>query len=133
MCWYSSKCAAPPREAEAGARLAVREMHGFWNWLVSDADLDSRKPAPVCLAEGSRVILRPNEKIQKKWNLAPDEKAVFRMDRKTHRDLFEIEDGREFDLNRLPTGLLLDVMFVPAAVESRVESPVSGDALVPTT
>jgi hypothetical protein len=127
MCWYSSKCAGPPRDAEAGARLALREMHGLWNWLVSEADLDARKPVPVCLAEGSRVILRPTGKMQKKWNLGPDEKAVFRMDRKTHRDLFVVEDGREFDLNRLPAGLLLDVMFVPAAMES-----VSADLLVAT-
>ena len=128
MCWYSSKCAAPPREAEAGARLAVREMHGFWNWLVSEADLHARKPAPVCLADRSSVILRPTDKMQKKWNLAADQKAVFRMDRKTHRDLFVIEDGREFDLNRLPSGLLLDVMFVPAPVESSVPA----DLLVST-
>ena len=128
MCWYSSKCAAPPREAEAGARLAVREMHGFWNWLVSEADLHARKPTPVCMAEGSRVILRAGEKMQKKWNLAPDHKSVFRMDRKTNRDLFVTEDGREFDLNRLPAGLLLDVMFVPTAAESTV----SVDALIAT-
>ena len=129
MCWYSSKCAAPPRKAEAGARLAVREMHGFWNCLVSEADLKARKPAPVCLTEGCRVILRPSEKMQKKWNLAADEKAVFRMDRKTHRDLFEVADGRAFDLNRLPPGLLLDVMFVPASAESAL----SAESLLPTT
>ncbi len=117
MCWYSSSCAAPPRDAEPGARLAVREMHGFWNWLVSEADLNARKPVPVCLADGSSVILRPGEKMRKKWNIAADEKAVFRMDRKTHRDLFVIQDGREFDLNRLPPRLLLDVMSVPAALE----------------
>ena len=64
------------------------------------------------------MILRPSGKMQKKWNLVPDEKAVFRMDRKTQRDLFVIQDGREFDLNRLPTGLLLDVMSVPAARKS---------------
>ena len=69
--------AAPPREA--GARLAVREMHGFWNWLVSEAEVHARKPAPVCLADGSSVILRPSGKMQKKWNIAPEEKAVFRM------------------------------------------------------
>ena len=120
MCWYSSKCVAPPREAEAGVRLAVREMHGFWNWLVSEADVPARKPAPVCLADGSSVILRPSGKMQKKWNLAPDEKAVFRMDRKTQRDLFVIQDGREFDLNRLPAGLELDVMFVPSARKSSI-------------
>ena len=67
--------------------------------LRRSAPVHARKPAPVCLAEGSSVILRPSGKMQKKWNLVPDEKAVFRMDRKTHRDLFVIQDGREFDLN----------------------------------
>jgi len=128
MCWYSSKCAAPPREAEPGDRLALREMHGLWNWLVSEADFRAKKPVPVCLSGGSHVILRSTAKMQKKWNLAPDEKAIFRMDRKTHRDLFMIEDGREFDLNRLPAGLLLDVMSVPAAAESSVPA----DLLVST-
>jgi hypothetical protein len=127
MCWYSSKCAAPPVEAEAGARLAVREMHGFWNWLVSEKDLRARKPTPVCLLDGSSVILRPGEKLRKKWKLASDEKAVFRMDRKAQHDVFIIQDGREFDLNRLPSGLLLDVMSVPsdARSETAAETPVA--------
>lgn len=51
------------------------------------------------------------------------------MDRKSHRDLFEIEDGRQFDLNRLPTGLLLDVMFVPAAAQPKTPE----DVLASTT
>jgi hypothetical protein len=127
MCWYSSKCAAPPVEAEAGARLVLREMHGFWNWLVSEKDLHVKKPAPVCLIDGSSVILRPGEKVQKKWKLAPDEKALFRMDRKAQRDLFLLEDGREFDLNRLPSGLLLDVMSVPA----RARTEAAAETLVP--
>lgn len=121
MCWYSSKCSAPPVEAEAGARLAVREMHGFWNWLVSENEMKTRKPAPVCLADWSEVILRPSPKLQKKFKLAADEKAVFRMDHATARDIFIVQDGREFDLNRLPSGLLLDVMSVPA--ETRRETP----------
>ncbi len=113
MCWYSSTCAAPPVEAAAGDRLAVRHMHGFWNWLVRDRELKARKPAPVCLADGSQVILRPASGWRKQFKLAADAKAVFHMDGASGRDLFVVEDGREFHLNRLPNGLVLDVMYVP--------------------
>ena len=120
MCWYSSKCAAPPVEVEAGARLVVREMHGFWKWLVPENDFKAKKPAPACLADGSKVILRPAPKLQRRLKLAADEKAVFRMDKRTFTDVFVTQDGRTFDLNHLPSGLLLDVMSVPGREEGVV-------------
>ena len=114
MCWFSSESAESAFEARAGERLVVREMHGFWNWLVRENDAKTAKPSPVCLLDKTQVIFRPEKAQGRALRLSePDCPAEFRMDRVQRRDLFLLEDGRELDINRLPPGLVLDVIHVP--------------------
>jgi hypothetical protein len=52
-------------------------VHGFWNWLVNEKEVRARKPALVCLADGSVVILRPGEKVQKNGSSRPMRRPYF--------------------------------------------------------
>jgi hypothetical protein len=114
MCWYSVEHSGQQTvQAEAGQRLAIRKMH--WNatrWVVKDND-HQPTPAPVCLLDGTRVMFRPNETDQAAMQLSPDSEAVFRMLERPKRDAFEFEGGREIEVNKMPDGLLFDVLVVP--------------------
>jgi hypothetical protein len=134
MCWYSVEHSGQEAvQAEAGQRLAIRKMH--WNatrWVVRDNDAQ-QTPAPVCLLDGTRVMFRPNETDQAAMQLKPDAQAVFRMLERPKRDVFEFEGGREIEVNKMPDGLLFDVLVIPGredlsrlVTEKPMAEPVSG-------
>ena len=115
MCWYSAEhLGQAVVQAEVGQRLCVRKMHwGATRWVVREADRDKDRPAPVCLLDGTRVVLRPTEAEQVSLRLSPEPEAVFRMLTKPKRDVFETEDGWQREIDQLPTGLIFDVLVVP--------------------
>ncbi len=64
MCWYSSEHAGQMLEAEAGERLGIRKMHWDSNWVVREAELETKKPRPVCMIDRTRVLFRISESQQ---------------------------------------------------------------------
>jgi len=115
MCWYSAEhFGQATLQAEIGQRLCVRKM--YWDaarWVVRESDLKTKKPAPVCLLDGTRVVFRTTETEQASLQLSPEPVAVFRMLQDPKRDVFEFEGGRQIEVNQLPGGLVLDVLVVP--------------------
>jgi|SRR5438270_8516371 len=112
MCWYSAEHAAQTLEAEAGQRLVIRKVHGS-SWAVRETDLQATRPTPVCLLDGTRVLLRPLEGEQSSLTPVPEGEAVFRMLSKPKRDVFQFSNGRDVDVNSLPTDLVFDVLEIP--------------------
>jgi hypothetical protein len=82
-------------------------------WVVREMDLDQKRPAPVCLLDGTRVVFRPTEAEQASLELGPEPQAVFRQLQRPKRDVFEFEGGRQIEMNQLPGGLIMDVLVVP--------------------
>jgi hypothetical protein len=119
MCWYSAEhVGQEPLQAEAGQRLCIRQMHwGDTRWIVRENDLKEKRPAPVCLLDGTRIMFRPAEAEQVSLQVGPEPEAVFRMLSYPKRDVFEFEGGRQVAVNQLPNGLLLDVLVVPGKEE----------------
>ncbi len=118
MCWYSAEHVGQALlQAEVGQRLCVRKMHwGDTRWVVREGDLQEKRPAPVCLLDGTRVMFRPTEIEQASLGAGPEPEAVFRMLR-PKRDVFELEGGRQIEVNQLPSGLIMDVLIVPGKEE----------------
>jgi hypothetical protein len=119
MCWYSAEHVGRELlQAEVGQRLCIRKMHwGDARWLVRESDLQEKRPAPVCLLDGTRVLFRPAETEQASLPVGPEPEAVFRMLSHPKRDVFELEGGRQLAVNQLPSGLILDVLVVPGKEE----------------
>ena len=115
MCWYSAEHVGQELlQAEVGQRLCIRQMHwGDTRWVVREGDLEQRRPAPVCLVDGTRVVFRPSEAHQATLAAGPEPEAVFRMLSRPKRDVFEFEGGRQLEVNQLPSGLVMDVLMVP--------------------
>jgi hypothetical protein len=114
MCWYSAEHSGHQlRNAEAGERLCIRQMHGSFRWVVSEKDAVNRSPQPVCLLDGTSVLFRPSEAEQTVHGIAPETEAVFRMLINPKRDVFEYGSGLQVEVNSLPVGLAFDVMMVP--------------------
>ena len=115
MCWYSAEHFGQEiQQAEIGQRLCIRKMH--WDatrWVVRESDLQQSRPAPVCMLDGTRVLFRPSETEQVSLLLKPEPEAVFRMLQHPKRDVFEFADGRQIEVNQLPSGLIFDVLVVP--------------------
>jgi len=105
MCWYSADHADRILQAEAGQRLGIRKVHGS-SWAVRESDLQTPRPTPVCLIDGTSVVFRFTEPQQ-------DAEAVFHMLTSPKRDVFQFSDGREITLGTLPAFLILDVLEVP--------------------
>lgn len=61
MCWYSSEHAGQILEAEAGERLGIRKMQWDSNWVVREAELETKRPRPVCMIDRTRVLFRISE------------------------------------------------------------------------
>jgi len=115
MCWYSAEHVGQELlQAEVGQRLCVRKMHwGETRWVVREQDLQEKRPAPVCVVDGTRVLFRPTEAEQVSLQVSPEPEAVFRMRSHPKRDVFEFEGGRQIEVNHLPSGLIMDVLVVP--------------------
>jgi hypothetical protein len=114
MCWYSAKHSGQELlQAEVGQRLGVRKMHSGTCWVVKESDLEKNRPAPVCLLDGTRALFRPTETEQTILQLGSEPEAVFRMTSQSKRDVFEFQDGRQIEVDQLPTGLIFDVLLVP--------------------
>jgi hypothetical protein len=119
MCWYSAEHVGQAvLQAEVGQRLCIRKMHwGETRWVVRESDLQQKRPAPVCLLDGTRVVFRPAEAEQGSLSLGPEPEAVFRMLPHPKRDIFEFAGDRQIEVNQLPSGLLMDVLVVPGQEE----------------
>ena len=114
MCWYSAEHSGHQlRNAEAGERLCIRQMHGNSRWVVLEKAAVNRSPQPVCLLDGTSVLFRPSEAEQTVHGIDPEAEAVFRMLSNPKRDVFEYSNGLRVEVNSLPTGLAFDVMTVP--------------------
>jgi hypothetical protein len=114
MCWYSAEHSGQELlQAEAGERLGVRKMHSGPCWVVKEGDLGMEQPAPVCLLDGTRVLFRPTRAEQTTLEFNSEPEAVFRMTGQSKRDVFEFPDGRQIEVDKLPTGLIFDVLLVP--------------------
>jgi hypothetical protein len=115
MCWYSAEHVGQALlQAEVGQRLCIRQMHwGDTRWVVREGDLQQKRPAPVCLRDGTQVMFRPSEAHQATLAVGPEPEAVFRMLSYPKRDVFELEGGRQIAVNQLPSGLVMDVLVVP--------------------
>lgn len=114
MCWYSAEHGGYTLvNAEAGERLVIRQMHGYARWAVRERDLTETRPAAVCLLTGTRVVFRPAAGHNGAGLVEGETEAVFRMLSCPRRDVFELPDGTQVELNSLPTGLVFDVLVVP--------------------
>jgi len=114
MCWYSAAHSGQELlQAETGQRLGVRKMHSGVCWVVKESDLEKNRPAPVCLLDGTRALFRPTETQQTILQLGLEPEAVFCMTGQSKKDVFEFQDGRQIEVNQLPTGLIFDVLLVP--------------------
>lgn len=112
MCWYSAEHAAQTLRAEVGQRLVIRKVHGS-SWAVRESDLQTTRPTPVCMVDGTRVLFRPLDGEQPALATIPESEAVFRMLSKPKRDVFQFANGRDVDVNSLPTDLVFDVLEIP--------------------
>jgi hypothetical protein len=115
MCWYSAEQANEIAEAKAGQRLGIKQMHWHANWVVCESELETSRPIPVCLIDGTKVLFRFSEREQKSLHFGPEAEAVFRMSERPKRDIFEFSDGRQIPLIDLPAHLIFDVLVVPGS------------------
>ncbi len=115
MCWFSTEYAKQVEEAKTGQRLGIKQMNWHSNWVVRETELDAPRPCPVCLIDRTRVLFRFSESQQASLHLGTEAEAVFRMSKKTKRDVFEFSDGRQITLGDLPAGLIFDVLVVPGS------------------
>jgi hypothetical protein len=113
MCWFSAEHANHIEEAKAGQRLGIRAVYPHSHWAVSESELESRRPAPVCLLDGTKVLFRISEHQQPLLHLGVEAAAVFRMLEHPKRDVFEFSDGRQLTVDELPPGVIFDVLTVP--------------------
>jgi hypothetical protein len=114
MCWYSAAHSGQELlKAEVGQRLGVRKMHSGASWVVKENELQNNRPAPVCLLDGTKALFRPTEAEQAILQTGSEPEAVFRMTGRSKKDVFEFQDGRQIEVNQLPTGLIFDVLLVP--------------------
>ncbi len=115
MCWFSTEYAKQVEEAKTGQRLGIKQMNWHSNWVVRETELDAPRPCPVCLIDRTRVLFRFSESQQASLHLGTEAEAVFRMSKKTKRDVFDFSDGRQITLGDLPAGLIFDVLVVPGS------------------
>lgn len=115
MCWFSTERADRIEEATAGQRLAIKNMAWHANWVVRETELETSRPCPVCLTDGTKVLFRFAEKQAAPRNFGSEPEAVFRMLKHPRRDVFEFTDGRQLSLADLPAGLIFDVLVVPGS------------------
>ena len=115
MCWFSTEYAKQVEEAKTGQRLGIKQMNWHSNWVVRETELDAPRPCPVCLIDRTRVLFRFSESQQASLHFGTEAEAVFRMSKKTKRDVFEFSDSRQITLGDLPAGLIFDVLVVPGS------------------
>lgn len=84
---------------------------------MQESDLQTARPTPVCLVDGTKVLFRSTEPCQASALAIPEIEAVFRMLTAPKRDSFQFSDGREIDANALPANLLFDVLEIPGKEE----------------
>ena len=131
MCWFSTDYQDKIEQAKAGERLGIRQMHWGRNWVVRETELETPRPCPVCLKDGTRVLFRFSEDQQVSLHFGPESEAVFRMLTRPKRDVFEFADGERSRLDELPAGLIFDVLIVPGSEQLsavlNTEDPVQND------
>jgi hypothetical protein len=116
MCWYSAAHSGQELlQADVGQRLGVPKMHSGACWVVKEGELEMSRPAPVCLLDGTRALFRPTETEQATLQIGSEPEAAFHTRGHSKRDVFEFQEGRQVEVNQLPTGLILDVLLVPGS------------------
>lgn len=115
MCWFSAEYAHHIEEAKAGQRLGIRTMHCNKNWVVRESELETQRPCPVCLLDGTSVLFRFSEIQQASLRVDPEAEAVFKMLKHPKRDVFEFADGRQITMDDLHSGQIFDVLGVPGS------------------
>jgi hypothetical protein len=124
MCYWSIEHSdIQTSKAVVGQRLHVRRRHyGRVNWLV-----DAAYGAPVCLKDGTEVILNVPQSMQKEYNLPEEAEATFRQ--VVRMDIFCFKAGPKVPLDRLPHGLGLTVFIVPGHDPITAEDQAGVEAL----
>ena len=117
MCWFSAEHANQIAQAQAGQRLGIRMMNWHANWVVRETELETPRPCPVCLKNGTRVLFRFSESEQASLHFGSEAEAIFKMVQRPKLDMFEFSDGRQVALSQLPPGLIFDVLVVPGLEE----------------
>ena len=115
MCWFSAERADRVEDANAGQRLAIRQMPWHTNWVVRESELETSRPCPVCLKDRTRVLFRFAEDQSASLNFGSEAEAQFRMLIRPGRDIFEFSDGSQIALGDLRAGLVFDVLVVPGS------------------
>jgi hypothetical protein len=108
MCYWSIEHSdIQTSKAVVGQRLHVRRRHyGRVNWII-----DAAYGAPVCLKDGTEVILDVPQSMQKEYHLPAEAEATFRQ--VVRMDIFCIKAGPKIRLDQMPHGLKLTVLIVP--------------------
>ena len=117
MCWFSAEYANHVADANAGERLGVKKMYGDNSWVVSECEIEARRPTPVCLLDRTKVLFRFSESQERWWQFGAEAEAVFRMLKQPHRDVFEFVNGEQIPIDALPHGVIFDVLVVPGSEE----------------
>ena len=78
MCWFSTEYANHVADANAGERLGIKKMYGHNSWVVSECEIEARRPTPVCLLDGTKVLFRFSEGQEQWCQVGAEAEAVFR-------------------------------------------------------
>jgi hypothetical protein len=110
MCYFSAE--GHSRNSREDEVLVVkRQPHGT-NWLVSPDDCSTA----VCLRQGTEVeLLYIPDETRRKYGVAQEAKASFKMKDWWRRDLFVLKNGRKVQLKNLQPGQVVRVLSVEAA------------------
>ena len=107
MCYASAE--GRSRDARQDEVLVIRRQPHGTNWLVSPEDAST----PVCLRTGTAVeLLYIPEKTQRRFGLAQEATATFKMEHWWRQDLFVLKNGRRVRLKNLQEGQVVRVLSV---------------------
>jgi len=114
MCYASAE--GRSRDARQDEVLVIRRQPHGTNWLVSPEDAST----PVCLRTGTAVeLLYIPEKTQRRFGLAQEATATFKMEHWWRQDLFVLKNGRRVRLKNLQEGQVVRVLSVPTVAGSK--------------
>jgi hypothetical protein len=104
-------------------------MNWHANWVVRETELETPRPCPVCVEDGTKVLFRFSESQQELLLLGAEEEATFKMIKHPKMDIFEFSGSRQLRLSDLPNGLVFDVLVVPGL--EKLSSVLQKEAAVP--
>ncbi len=114
MCYASAE--GQSRIARADDVLVVQQQRSGTKWLVSHEDASTA----VCLKTGTEVeLLFIPEKTQRRFGLAQEAVATFKMEHWWRRDMFVLKSGRRVRLKKLQEGQVVRVLSLTETAGSR--------------